>query len=48
MCSETDFTQEKGHFDPTSRIPNSSLLFFEIKVVLSVKESNFNENHEQQ
>ena len=27
MCSETDFTQEKSDFHPTSRIPNSSLLF---------------------
>ena len=27
MCSETDFTQEKSHFQRTSRIPNSSLLF---------------------
>ena len=27
MCSETDFTQEKGHFHPITRIPNSSLLF---------------------
>ena len=27
MCSETDFTQEKSHFHPTSSIPNSSLLF---------------------
>ena len=26
MCSETDFTQEKSHFHPTARIPNSSLL----------------------
>ena len=26
MCSETDFTKEKSHFHPTSRIPNSSLL----------------------
>ena len=26
-CSETDFTQEKSHFHPTTRIPNSSLLF---------------------
>ena len=25
MCSETDFTQEKGHFHPTSRIPNLSM-----------------------
>ena len=23
MCSETDFTQEKGNFHPTTRIPNS-------------------------
>ena len=22
MCSETDFTQEKSHFHPISRIPN--------------------------
>ena len=27
MCSETDFTQEKSHFHPTSSVPNSSLLF---------------------
>ena len=27
MCSETDFTQGKSHFRPTSRIPNPSLLF---------------------
>ena len=27
MCFETDFTQEKSHFQRTSRIPNSSLLF---------------------
>ena len=27
MCSETDFTQEKSHFHPTSIIPNSSFLF---------------------
>ena len=27
MCSETDLTQEKSHFHPTTRIPNSSLLF---------------------
>ena len=27
MCSETDFTQEKSNFHPTSRIANSSLLF---------------------
>ena len=27
MYTETDFTQEKGHFHSTSRIPNSSLLF---------------------
>ena len=27
MCFETDFTQEKSHFHPTSRIPHSSLLF---------------------
>ena len=27
MCSETDFTQEKSHFHPTSKIPNSSFLF---------------------
>ena len=27
MCSETDFTKEKSHFYPTSRIHNSSLLF---------------------
>ena len=27
ICSETDFTQEKGHFHPTTRIPNSALLF---------------------
>ena len=27
MCSETDFAQEKSDFHPTSRIPNSSLLF---------------------
>ena len=25
MCSEKDFTQEKGHFHPTSRIPNLSM-----------------------
>ena len=25
MCFETDFTQEKSHFHPTARIPNSSL-----------------------
>ena len=27
VCSETDFTQEKSNFHPTSRIPSSSLLF---------------------
>ena len=27
MCSETDFTQGKSHFHPTSRIPNSPLWF---------------------
>ena len=27
MNSEADFTQEKNHFHPTTRIPNSSLLF---------------------
>ena len=27
MCSETDLTQEQSYFHPTSRIPNSSLLF---------------------
>ena len=26
-CSETDFTQEKSHCHPTTRILNSSLLF---------------------
>ena len=26
ICSETDFTQEKSHFHPTTSIPNSSLL----------------------
>ena len=25
-CSETDFTQEKSHFHPTTRIPNCSKL----------------------
>ena len=25
-CSETDFTQEKSHFNPTRRIPNCSKL----------------------
>ena len=27
MCNETDFTQEKSHFYPISRIPSSSLPF---------------------
>ena len=27
MCSETYFTQEKSHYHPPSKIPNSSLLF---------------------
>ena len=27
MCFETEFTQEKSHFHPTSRIPHFSLLF---------------------
>ena len=27
MCSERDLTQEKGHFHPTSRIPNFLSLF---------------------
>ena len=26
MCSETDFTQEKSHLHPTTRIPNSCFL----------------------
>ena len=30
MCSETDFTQEKSHFHPTSRIPKTMVQNFHI------------------
>ena len=29
MSSKTDFTQEKSHFHPTSRIPNSYVLLYD-------------------
>ena len=32
MCSERDFTQEKSHFQTTSSLPKSSLLFAAAKL----------------
>ena len=60
MCSETDFTQEKGNFNPTTArgLPLLMIIFNhkncmkkcifetlrnEMKYVLIIKESNFNE-----